>query len=111
MTQDVSTLYAQILGETAQISWQELEKFFAQGVLFSVDPALDLVAVAESIADDNKKQVSALMQQKKLYRLTDEEALNYQSNNQTLWAIVLSPWILVQNRSATPNKDTRENEI
>ena len=102
MTQDVSTLYAQILGETAQISWQELEKFFAQGVLFSVDPALDLVAVAESIADDNKKQVSALMQQKKLYRLTDEEALNYQSNNQILWAIVLSPWILVQNRSATP---------
>ena len=99
MTQDVSTLYAQILGETAQISWQELEKFFAQGALLSVSPSLDLVAVAEHIANDDKKQVSALMQQKKLYPLTDEEAKSYQDNHHNLWAVVLSPWILVQNRT------------
>ena len=30
MTQEPSTLYAKLLGETAEISWKELEPFFAK---------------------------------------------------------------------------------
>jgi hypothetical protein len=39
MTQEPSTLYAKLLGETAEISWKELEPFFAKGALLWVDPA------------------------------------------------------------------------
>ena len=33
MTEQTSTLYAKLLGETAMISWQELQPFFARGAL------------------------------------------------------------------------------
>ena len=31
MADDASTLYAKLLGETAAITWQELQPFFARG--------------------------------------------------------------------------------
>lgn len=40
MTQEPSTLYAKLLGETAEISWKELEPFFAKGALLWVDAGL-----------------------------------------------------------------------
>ncbi len=43
MTEQTSTLYAKLLGETAVISWAELQPFFARGALLQVDAALDLV--------------------------------------------------------------------
>ena len=48
MTEQTSTLYAKLLGETAVISWAELQPFFARGALLQVDAALDLVEVAEA---------------------------------------------------------------
>lgn len=33
MTEQTSTLYAKLLGETAVISWAELQPFFARGAL------------------------------------------------------------------------------
>ena len=39
-----STLYAKLLGETAPIAWQELQPFFARGVVLWVAAALDLAA-------------------------------------------------------------------
>ncbi len=50
MTEQTSTLYAKLLGETAVISWAELQPFFARGALLQVDAALDLVEVAEALA-------------------------------------------------------------
>ncbi len=53
MNQEPSTLYAKLLGETASITWKELEPFFAKGALLWVDPALDLIAAAEAVASDD----------------------------------------------------------
>lgn len=53
MTQEPSTLYAKLLGETASITWKELEPFFAKSALLWVDPALDLIAAAEAVATDD----------------------------------------------------------
>lgn len=98
MSDQISPLYAQILGETAAISWPELERFFAKGIVLSVASDLDLVAVGEAISDDNKAQVQAWMQQGQLHNLDDKQALDYQTRNPDLWAVVISPWILVQER-------------
>jgi hypothetical protein len=46
MTQEPSTLYAKLLGETASITWKELQPFFAKGALLWVEPSQDLIAVA-----------------------------------------------------------------
>lgn len=37
MTEQPSTLYAKLLGETAAITWQELQPTFARGALLLVD--------------------------------------------------------------------------
>ena len=54
-----STLYAKLLGETAPIAWQELQPFFARGVVLWVAAALDLIAVALAVAEDDKASISA----------------------------------------------------
>ena len=50
MQQTPSELYLKLLGETARISWAELQPFFARGVLLQVTAGEDLVAVAEALA-------------------------------------------------------------
>ena len=98
MSNEISALYAQLLGETAQISWAEVMPQFAKGNVLWVASNQDLVAVAEYIINDNKKQVSALMQQNALHILTDETALDYSQRDPELWAVVIAPWVLVQER-------------
>lgn len=99
MTDSISPLYAEILGETARISWAELAPWFAKGQLLWLSSDLDLVAVAEAIAADNKQEISALMQQKRLMRLDDQQAQDLHQRDPELWATVVRPWVLVQERT------------
>lgn len=101
MTDSISPLYAEILGETARISWQELAPWFAKGKLLWVAAGQDLVAVAEAIASDDKQLVASLMQSGQLQNLGDELALDYHERDPELWATVVRPWVLVQERSST----------
>ena len=98
MSDEISNLYAQLLGETAQISWAEIMPIFAKGMVLWVASEQDLVAVAEHIINDDKKQVSALMQQKALHNLSDEIAMDYAHRDPELWAVVVAPWVLIQER-------------
>lgn len=101
MNDSISPLYAEILGETARISWGELAPWFAKGLLLSVAKGQDLVAVAEAVAADDKKKVNQLMQQGLLSRLDDATAKNFHERDPELWATVVSPWVLVQERDNT----------
>ncbi|HKM27213.1 MAG TPA: DUF2288 domain-containing protein [Thiopseudomonas sp.] len=98
MSNEISTLYAQLLGETAQITWAEVMPQFAKGNVLWVASQHDLVAVAEYIINDDKKQVSALMQQKALHVLTDATAMDYAARDPELWAVVVAPWVIIQER-------------
>ena len=82
--------------QTAQISWQEIERFFAAGQLIYVDNELDLVHVAVNIVHDNKSRIEALMEQEKIHPVTDQQASSWQAENTALWAVVVKPWVLVQ---------------
>jgi len=93
-----SALYVQLLGETARISWSELEPLFARGVLLRVAGELDLVSVAEAIATDAKSQVTGWLSSGLLERLQAAEAADYLARDPELWAVVVSPWVLVQER-------------
>jgi hypothetical protein len=93
-----SPLYLTLLAETARIEWSELERFFARGVLLKVARDLDLVSVAESVANDDKEQVAAWLSAGLLERVQPETALDFASRNPELWAVVVSPWVCVQER-------------
>ncbi|MGN5519483.1 DUF2288 domain-containing protein [Halopseudomonas sp. Lyrl_26] len=93
--------YAAIVGATARIDWKDLEPHFARGELLEVDASLDLVEVAQALIDDNSAAVKGWMQQNLLTSLADARAADWhQRDPDTLWAVVIRPWVLVQERAA-----------
>ncbi|MBC3373955.1 DUF2288 domain-containing protein [Pseudomonas sp. SWRI92] len=100
MNQEPSTLYAKLLGETASITWKELEPFFAKGALLWVDPALDLIAAAEAVAQDEGTKVATWLDAGQLAKLSEARALDLFERDPQLWAVVVSPWILIQERAS-----------
>lgn len=94
-----SPLYAKLLGETAKIGWSELERFFARGMLLRVARDLDLVSVAEAIASDDTAQVTQWLSAGLVERVQSETAADFAARDPDLWAVVVSPWVCVQERA------------
>lgn len=82
--------------ETAQIAWKELQRFFAGGAALLVSVELDLVEVAFQISEDNKAQVEQWLVGRQLGKVSDEQALAWFESDATVWAVVVSPYVLVQ---------------
>lgn len=102
MTDHASTLYAKLLGETAPITWQELQPFFARGALLWVEGSQDLVAMAEAVAENDQARVGQWLQAGLLGKLDDSRAEDLLNRDPQLWAVVVAPWVLVQERTGSP---------
>ncbi|WP_375737956.1 DUF2288 domain-containing protein [Pseudomonas boanensis] len=102
MNEDVSTLYAKLLGETAEITWQELQPFFARGALLWVEGDEDLVAVALAVAEDDKVKVAELLTAGKMSKVESARAEELLARDPQLWAVVVAPWVLIQERAQAP---------
>ena len=100
MTQEPSTLYAKLLGETASITWKELEPFFAKGALLWVDPGLDLIEAAQAMAENQAEKVAAWLAEEKVAKVSATRAVDLVERDPQLWAVVVSPWIMVQERAS-----------
>jgi hypothetical protein len=84
--------------ETARISWSELEKHFARGVLITIASEIDLIETALHFIQDDKNAIEPLLTSGKINRTTDEQAQQWSSSDPELWAVVIAPWVLVQQR-------------
>ncbi|MBF7729318.1 DUF2288 domain-containing protein [Pseudomonas sp. N040] len=102
MTTQPSPLYLKLLGETARIRWQELQPFFARGALLWVAAELDLVAVAEAVAQDDRSQVAAWLAGSQLAVVATPRAEDWLQRDPELWAVVVAPWVVIQERSGKP---------
>lgn len=91
-------LYAKINMETAQIPWKELERYFAAGRIISVHDSVDMIQVATLMASDDVKTISDMLEKKQIEKVTDSQAQIWSDSEATLWAVVVRPWILVQQR-------------
>ncbi|MCT6701111.1 DUF2288 domain-containing protein [Rheinheimera sp. 4Y26] len=89
-------LKTKITAETARISWLELQKFYASGAVLQVSAQLDLVDVAYAFAVDDKTQVASWLAQHQIARVEPAEAQQWYEQKAELWAVVISPWVLVQ---------------
>ncbi|ANI53024.1 hypothetical protein PDR5_12940 [Pseudomonas sp. DR 5-09] len=78
-----------------------MERFYAQGALLWVDASLDLIAVAEAVASDQGEKVAAWLAEDKVAKLSETRALDIFERDPEMWAVVVRPWILVQERAAT----------
>jgi len=85
--------------QTARIHWQELEPHFARGVVIHVAGDLDLVEVAVCFAGDDRVAVEKWLASGQVGPLATGVARDWSRTEPELWAVVVAPWVLVQERS------------
>lgn len=97
-TPDAQLLDAKLTQETAVIAWRELLPHFARGAVLAVNPALDLIAVAIAVSNDDAAAVRRWMDAGQFGRVSDAQAQTWLDADAALWALVVAPWVLVQER-------------
>ena len=82
--------------ETARIPWRDLQRFFAGGKLLWICADLDLVDCALAIQQNDVETVQAWTESGQLAAATDAQARLWFEHDALLWAVVVKPWVLVQ---------------
>ena len=94
----------EIHSETSKIAWSELQRFFAAGRAIYISPDLDLGEVALQIANDNSDLVRKWMDEGKLAPVSDDQARYWIGTDAIIWAVVVKPWVLVQDMKENQNE-------
>ena len=89
-------LHDKINRETGRVKWRELDRHFASGSVIYVSEALDLIKVALRVAHDDKDSILAWMQAGTVAKVSDLQAQAWTESDATVWASVVSPFVLVQ---------------
>ncbi len=84
--------------ETGTLTWDELAKHFARGVVLRLSTEVDLITVAEAIIKDDKDRVERWMNAGDLRRASDDDARDWVARLPTFWSVVSAPWVLVQEK-------------
>ena len=82
--------------ETAMISWDELQRFFAGGSVLWVSSTLDLVETAMQFAIDDSAALKPLLEQELIAAPTNSQAQQWYAAKAELWSVVVAPFVLVQ---------------
>ena len=85
--------------ETSRINWHDLQVYYARGHVVKVVPELDLLDVAAELSADNKAQFEHWMSGGQVGEVAPDLARAWYDRNAELWAVVIAPWVLVQDRS------------
>ena len=93
---DRQALIARLNSETAKISWQELQKHYASGNVLGVAAGADLIKVAIALNEDNATLIQTWLSDKSVFEITNRQAMEWFNNQTTLWALVIPPFVLVQ---------------
>ena len=82
--------------ETGRLTWAEAERHFARGVMVKVAAELDLLEVAAAMAEDDKSKFVSWLETGQVAKAGTEDALRWHETQAELWAVVVAPWVLVQ---------------
>lgn len=94
----------EIHSETSKIAWSELQRFFAAGKAIYVAVDLDLVEVAIQVSTDNSELVRQWMDTGKIAPVSDDQARCWIDTDATVWAVVVKPWVLIQDLKENQNE-------
>lgn len=93
---DAEVVRAKIMTETAKIPWQNLQRFFASGKTLFVSKELDLIDVAYAFEQDNSDTVGKWVNSEKIKAVSTEQAKQWIAEDSLVWAVVIKPWVLIQ---------------
>lgn len=97
---DPESLRQKLNQDTARIRWSSLNQYDQIDAIIQVDAKLDLIEVACEFASDNSIQVKGWLEQSLVTKVSEETAKLWQTQDPELWAVVVSPWILVQDKAS-----------
>ena len=89
--------------DTAKIKWGALHEHQLIECVIAVSADLDLIDVACEFTFDNHDQVKAWMEQEQIMKVSDEQAQQWKTEDRELWAVVVAPWVLVQEQKPGTN--------
>lgn len=89
-------LRALLNAQTGKVTWPELERHFARGVVVKVAPELDLVEVAACLVEDDRGALNRWAATAQVGPATMDDAKRWLEGGAVLWAVVTAPWVLVQ---------------
>jgi hypothetical protein len=95
-TEDTNELITRLNGETAKIEWHQLQKHYASGSVISVAPGFDLIKVAIAMHRDNTAQIKKWLAEQLVAEVSDRQAQSWYQENALVWALVIPPFVLVQ---------------
>ncbi len=96
MDEQQQLLAAKLNLESGRLTWKELERHFARGVVLKIAADLDLIEVARVFANDDNAQVDQWMQSGAVAKAEIDDAAQWHEEQATFWAIVIAPFVLVQ---------------
>jgi len=82
--------------ESGKLEWQELQIHFARGNVVVISSELDLINVSEKFVNDESKTIEKWLTDKEIWRATDDDAKRWLKAQSVFWAVVVPPWLLVQ---------------
>lgn len=89
-------LKARLNSETAKLAWRELQRHFARGVVVVTAPGMDLVEVATRMSMDDGESISQWLAADQVRRASEEDARRWVESDAIFWAVVVAPWVVVQ---------------
>lgn len=107
MNKESSSLREQLEKEAGSITWSELVRHFARGVVIRVEVGVDLIEVAACFAADDTETLQTWLTEKSVARASDDDARYWTEAEPDFRCVVAAPWVLVQELgSRTTPSDT-----
>ena len=100
-SESTAELKKRLNGETAKIGWNQLQKHYASGNVLAVAPGFDLIKVAIAMHCDDTAQIKNWLADGSLFEVSDDQAKSWHHNNNRVWALVIPPFVLVQEAKAS----------
>jgi hypothetical protein len=96
MSEHKATAQDLLNAQAGKLTWAELARHFARGMVICIDQDEDLIEVAGNLVSDSRETVQELQGKGLLKRADDNDAIRWQQEDSVFWAVVVAPWVLVQ---------------
>jgi len=100
-SENTTELKKRLNGETAKIAWHELQKHYASGNVLVVAQGFDLIEIAIAMHHDDTAKIKQWLGKCALLEVSNNQAQDWYDNNSTVWALVIPPFVLVQEVKVT----------
>jgi len=87
---------------TGEVNWKYLKPHYESGALLWVDPSLTLAEVADALGTDDAVTVTNWLGNGDLVKIGDLHAKQWEESDELFTAVVITPFVLMQQRSAAP---------